>query len=116
MLEIGIDTCEELNANENSLIETENLTNSYNIVDTNQTAFYSDKSMITEPSQGEFYYGQDANYTGNIPSYTDNNDGTISDNVTKLMWAKDMGNKTTYDETSGTSEKVQTKLRNSYEY
>ncbi|WP_202813775.1 hypothetical protein [Defluviitalea phaphyphila] len=28
---------------------------------------------------------------GNQPSYTDNGDGTITDNVTGLMWMKDMG-------------------------
>jgi hypothetical protein len=31
---------------------------------------------------------QDAQYNGNAPGYTDNGDGTISDNVNGLMWQK----------------------------
>ena len=46
----------------------------YPIVDTNQTQSYTK----TE--------GEDADYTGNQPSYTDNHDGTVTDNVTGLMW------------------------------
>jgi ribonuclease BN (tRNA processing enzyme) len=71
---------------------------SYPIVDTNQTEFYSNTSVIDEPSLGDKFYGQDASYSRNQPSYTDNNDGTISDNVTGLSWAKDMDEKMTYDE------------------
>lgn len=33
-------------------------------------------------------FGQDADYTINPPSYTDNGDGTITDNVTTLVWQK----------------------------
>jgi len=100
MQEIGIDNDEETNANDDkdSGENEEDLTNSYNIVDTNQNEFYSDKDIITEPSEGQSYYGQDASYDGNSPSYTNNNDGTISDNITGLMWAQDMGEKMTYDE------------------
>ncbi|MDH4161175.1 MAG: DUF1566 domain-containing protein [Nitrospirota bacterium] len=32
--------------------------------------------------------GEDSDYTINSPSYTDNGDGTITDNVTKLTWQK----------------------------
>ncbi|MBF0573072.1 MAG: DUF1566 domain-containing protein [Desulfamplus sp.] len=32
------------------------------------------------------FYGQDSQNKGNTPSYTDNGDGTITDNVTGLMW------------------------------
>ena len=36
------------------------------------------------------YYGQDGNYqSGQKMSYTDNGDGTVTDNVTGLMWAQD---------------------------
>ena len=70
----------------------------YPIVDTGVKEFYSDKTKISEPKKGQPYYGQDANYDGNQPSYTDNGDGTITDNVTGLMWEKDMGNKMTYEQ------------------
>jgi len=56
------------------------------IVDTNQAIFFNDTSSITEPSAGDDFYGQDAQYNGNQPSYTDNGDGTVTDNVTGLMW------------------------------
>ena len=70
----------------------------YSIVDTKVTDFYSDNAIITTPAEGEAYYGQDASYTGNEPSYTDNGDGTITDNVTGLMWERDMGTKLSFEE------------------
>jgi hypothetical protein len=69
----------------------------YKIVDTGINSFYSDEAIIAEPKSGEAFYGQDANYAGNQPSYTDNGDGTITDNVTGLMWEKSMGEKITFD-------------------
>ncbi|BDD12116.1 hypothetical protein FUAX_45480 (plasmid) [Fulvitalea axinellae] len=70
----------------------------YNIVDTDVTEFYDNNSIISSPLAGESYYGQDANYIINPPSYTDNGNGTITDNVTGLMWEQDMGEKITFDE------------------
>ncbi len=70
----------------------------YPIVSTNQTTFYDDASIISEPNSGDAFYGQDGTYIGNQPSYTDNGDGTITDNVTGLMWEQDMGDKITYDD------------------
>lgn len=60
----------------------------YKIVDTNQTAAFDSLNSIIIPVSGQPFYGQDVNYSGNQPSYTDNGDGTISDNVTGLMWTK----------------------------
>ena len=70
----------------------------YPIVDTNVFEFYSNNKTISEPNEGDAFYGQDATYSGNKPSYTDNGDGTITDNVTGLMWEKDMGEKMTYED------------------
>ncbi len=61
---------------------------SYPIVDTRQKNFYDNYSEINAPTSGEEFYGQDAQFNGNQPSYTDNGDGTITDNVTGLMWQK----------------------------
>ncbi len=69
---------------------------SYPIVDTDVKEFYDNSSVISDPGAGNPFYGQDANYIGNQPSYTENNDGTITDNVTGLIWQKDMGSKVTY--------------------
>lgn len=56
------------------------------IVDTTQGKCYDDSTEIT-CSQTSFS-GQDAQYTGNQPSYTDNGDGTVTDIVTGLVWQK----------------------------
>ena len=70
----------------------------YPIVDTGQTVAYSDSKKISIPKPGQDFYGQDANYAGNTPSYTDNGDGTVTDNVTGLMWQQDPGEKMTWEE------------------
>ena len=58
----------------------------YPIVDSNVSKFYGVDSEIKAPKEGEDFYGQDASYQLTPSSYTDNGDGTITDNVTGLMW------------------------------
>ncbi len=58
----------------------------YPIVDTGQSICYDAAGSAACPAEGSALYGQDAQTTGNSPSYTDNGDGTITDNVTGLMW------------------------------
>ncbi len=41
--------------------------------------------------------GEDSYYTGNVPSLTDNGNGTVTDNVTGLMWQQDDGGEMTWD-------------------
>jgi hypothetical protein len=60
----------------------------YPIVDTGQDGFYSNSRKIGEPKPGKSFHGQDAQFTRNAPSYADNGDGTVTDNVTGLMWQK----------------------------
>jgi len=60
----------------------------YKIVDTGQTKCYGNIQEINPPQEGKAFYGQDAQFNGYQPSYTDNGDGTITDNVTCLMWKK----------------------------
>ncbi len=78
--------------------EVNNRTLTYLIVDTNVTKFYSDVAVINAPHKGEAFFGQDAQYQINTPSYTDNGDGTVTDNITGLMWQQNMGQKITYDQ------------------
>ncbi len=54
--------------------------------DTGITKCSDNESEIICPSVGEPFYGQDAQYGSNSLSYTDNGDGTVTDNVTELMW------------------------------
>ena len=58
----------------------------YPIVGTNQTMFYDNFAEIATAASGSSFYGQNAMYSGNTPKYADNNDGTITDMVTGLMW------------------------------
>lgn len=61
---------------------------SYKIVDTGQLKFFNNYQIISKPLKEQPFYGQDAQFAGNTPSYTDNGDGTITDKVTGLMWQK----------------------------
>ncbi len=61
----------------------------YAIVDTGQDSCYDeDGAEITCPLENEDFYGQDAQYSGIVASYTNNEDGTVTDNITGLMWQK----------------------------
>ena len=76
----------------------------YPIVDTNQSKTYDATSVIAAPSEGEPFFGQDAQVDGNQPSYVDNGDGTVTDLVTGLMWTQDYYGKTTYAEASASAD------------
>jgi hypothetical protein len=60
------------------------------IVDTGQGYCYNNATQITCPEPGQSFYGQDAHYARNTPSYIDNLDGTVSDLRTGLMWAQSL--------------------------
>lgn len=70
----------------------------YPIVDTNQTQYYNGSGQTRQLQSG--FEGQDAQYTGNQPSYTDNGNGTVTDNVAGLMWSQTFI-KCDYDEAQG---------------
>jgi hypothetical protein len=89
---------EDLTSNEDPVQDSLPHILAYPIVSTMQTIFYNNTSIISEPSVGDAFYGQDGTYSGNLPSYTDNGDGTVTDNVTGLMWEQDMGDKISYNE------------------
>jgi len=57
----------------------------YPIIDTGQELCFDTVNVITCSESGEAFYGQDAQFDGNQPSYTDNGDGTVTDLVTGLM-------------------------------
>ncbi len=58
------------------------------IVGTGQVRCYSNWREIPCPKPGQPFYGQDAQYEGNVPSYQDNGDGTVTDLITGLIWSK----------------------------
>ncbi|MCB9079256.1 MAG: DUF1566 domain-containing protein [Anaerolineaceae bacterium] len=61
-------------------------TGGYPLVDTGQTACFDNQNAIACPQAGAAFYGQDAQFSSHAPSYTANGDGTVTDNVTGLMW------------------------------
>jgi len=80
---IAIEPCEAV-YNGEALTATE----TYLVVETGQERCYNNSVEITCPQPGESFYGQDAQYNGNQPAYTDNGDSTVTDLVTGLMWQK----------------------------
>lgn len=80
----------------------------YPIVGTNQSTFFNNTTKTSTQSEGDDFYGQNANYPGSTPNYVNNGDGTITDMVTGLMWQQsfdhnedgniDYDDKKTYDE------------------
>jgi len=68
----------------------------YEIVDTNQIRCYNNYTEISYPEVNSGFFGQDAQYRGNQPSYKNNRDGTVTDLNTGLMWTRDPGEKMTY--------------------
>jgi hypothetical protein len=61
----------------------------YPIVDTGQAVCYDSSSSINCPTEGQAFYGQDAQIDGNQPGYTLSADGlTVHDSVTGLTWTQ----------------------------
>jgi hypothetical protein len=70
----------------------------YVIVDTGQNSCYDNSEEISYPEPSESFYGQDAQYYSNQPSYQDNGDGTVTDLNTGLMWQQGSEEKMTYSQ------------------
>ena len=76
------------------------------MVDTGQVRCSDNYRFINCPeTKGRPFFGQDAQYQGNSPSYKDNQDGTVTDLVTGLMWSKAV------DETKVSLTEAQTKAK-----
>ena len=95
-LAMGLVSCSSLiQAHENHVVHPVSIegtrTLTYAIVDTGQTKLFDQNGASSKASTKQNYPGQDGAIRGNQASYTDNGDGTITDNVTGLMWQKDFG-------------------------
>lgn len=71
---------------------------SYPVVHTNQSRHYDHSNVISTPGPGEAFYGQDPLFSNHLPSYTDHGDGTVTDNITGLMWQKAQGGEISYED------------------
>jgi len=83
---ITFPACEETPGIENDPEKNLPEISGYPVVGTNQTTFFDNSISIPAPVEGEDFFGQNANYPGNVPNYVDNGDGTVTDMVTGLMW------------------------------
>jgi hypothetical protein len=82
-------SCSDSDDDDDSTENSSELTiNNYLMIATGQTVAYDDDgTVLSDLSEGDDFYGQDANYLkGESMSYTDNGDGTLTDNNTGLMW------------------------------
>lgn len=70
----------------------------YVIISTNQRSCYDNFNEIYPPSKGKPFYGQDAQFQQNKPSYSDNHNGTITDINTGLTWVKARGEKVSWQD------------------
>lgn len=66
---------------------------------TGQTACYSNDAPIACPAADAAFFGQDGQRPGPAPAYTDNGNGTATDRVTGLMWARALAGPMSWDET-----------------
>ena len=74
----------------------------YPVVGTAQDRCYGETGeVIACPVAGAFLSGQDAQHPGRRPLYRDNGDGTVTDRVTGLVWAKAPGAPMAYAELDG---------------
>ncbi|MDC0335596.1 DUF1566 domain-containing protein [Pseudodesulfovibrio sp.] len=78
------------------LLTTQALAELYPIVDTGQNACFNNSRQIDCPEPVDDFNGQDAQYKGKQPTYINNGDGTITDQVTGLMWVKARGEKQSF--------------------
>lgn len=59
------------------------------VTDTNQQRCFNIKGGVIKcPTPSSLYNGQDAQYQGTSPAYTDNQDGTVTDKHTGMVWQK----------------------------
>lgn len=76
-------TSPETNENDDPVVVAEG----YPLVDTGQTLCSDDTGQeIAAPDEDEAFCGQDAQFIGTSFSFTDNGDGTVTDNNTGLTW------------------------------
>ncbi len=81
------------------LLSTIGATAENNIVTTGQTLAFDGDGNIIITSEGDAFYGQDADYANSEFSFILNDDGTTYDNNTGLMWETiPLGGKMTWEE------------------
>ena len=70
----------------------------YVVVDTGQSVCTDTVTVISCPSAGAPFHGQDAQFAGLSPSFVDDRDGTVTDRRTGLMWQKGLLENISWDD------------------
>lgn len=89
-------------------------TTTYNSVNNRLTAYeMAAPSLVALPDTGQTTragstFGQDADYSINVPSFTDNGNGTVTDNITKLVWQKTDAGESTWENALARASSVST--------
>ena len=79
---------------------------SFRIPSSGQEQCYGNDAEIECASEGEDYYGNDAQSGSNGMSYIDNGDGTVTDLNTGLMWSTDITDGITFDDAWDTIDSI----------
>ncbi len=58
------------------------------LADTGQTTCYDDTGLVPCPTSSDAFYGQDGTYRDIEMAFADNNDGTVTDLLTGLVWSR----------------------------
>ena len=82
------DNTDSVDDTSSDISNTELTINDYAQIASGQVTLYDDEgNVLSGLSEGDAFYGQDANYlNGASMSYTDNGDGTVTDDNSGLMW------------------------------
>jgi hypothetical protein len=94
-------------------ISANNTTTSYTSAERMNYYEMAEPSMSRIPDTGQTLnatttIGEDSDYTINAPSFTDNNDGTVTDNITELMWQKMDSGEMTWDSAKAAASSLRT--------
>lgn len=71
---------------DNVVVLTNKVDYNFTVVTTGQSSSYDNEGLVITPVEGQAYYGQDADYSNPVFSFTNNGNEIVTDNNTNLMW------------------------------
>jgi len=92
---LGFNGCKKPDTNQ---LNVNGIPDGYKIRHTGVYNYYDTISVISNPGSQSVFLFQDAKYYDVSDNFTDHGDGTIEDNVTGLMWTKNLTPKLTLEE------------------
>lgn len=92
---LGFNGCKKTDVNQ---VNVNGITGGYKIRHTGVYKYYDTISVINNPESQSVFFIQDAKNYDVSDNFIDNGDSTIADNVTGLMWTKNLTPKLTLEE------------------